>query len=132
MTDERMEKVLAMFEEPNFAHVATVNADGSPQVSPVWVDVEDGLIRVNTARGRVKDRNMTRDPRVALSITDRDDPYRRASVQGRVAEVTEEGAVEHIDLLSEKYDGVRPYPGLTPGMVRVIYKIRPERVAGKV
>ena len=132
MTDERMEKVLAMFEEPNFAHLATVNADGSPQVSPVWVDVEDGLIRVNTARGRVKDRNMTRDPRVALSITDREDPYRRGSVQGRVEEVTEEGAVEHIDLLSEKYDGVRPYPSLTPGMVRVIYKIRPERVAGKV
>ena len=123
-------KALALFEGPNFAHLATVNADGSPQVSPVWVDVEDGLIRVNTARGRVKDRNMTRDPRVALSITDLDDPYIRAYVQGEVAEVTEEGAVEHIDDLSEKYDGVRPYPRLEPGMVRVIYKIRPTKVAG--
>ena len=123
-------KARALFEGPNFAHLATVNADGSPQVSPVWVDVEDGLIRVNTARGRVKDRNMTRDPRVALSITDLDDPYIRAYVQGEVAEVTEEGAVEHIDDLSEKYDGVRPYPRLEPGMVRVIYKIRPTKVAG--
>ena len=132
MAETLEEKVLALFEGPNFAHLATVNADGSPQVSPVWVDVEGELIRVNTARGRLKDRNMTRDPRVALSITHRDDPYVRASVRGRVVEVTEEGAVEHIDLLSEKYDGVRPYPSLTPGMVRVIYKIRPERVAGKV
>lgn len=123
-------KARALFEGPNFAHLATVNADGSPQVSPVWVDVEDGLIRVNTARGRVKDRNMTRDPRVALSITDLDDPYIRAYVQGEVAEATEEGAVEHIDDLSEKYDGVRPYPRLEPGMVRVIYKIRPTKVAG--
>jgi len=123
-------KARALFEGPNFAHLATVNADGSPQVSPVWVDVENGLIRVNTARGRVKDRNMTRDPRVALSITDLDDPYIRAYVQGEVAEATEEGAVEHIDDLSEKYDGVRPYPRLEPGMVRVIYKIRPTKVAG--
>ena len=120
-----------LFEGANFAHLATINADGSPQVSPVWVDVEDGLIRVNTARGRVKDRNMTRDPRVALSVVDQDDPYVRAYVQGTVVEVTEEGAEEHIHDLNEKYHGTRPYPSLTPGMVRVIYKIRPERVAVK-
>lgn len=123
-------KVRELFEAANYAHLATINEDGSPQVSPVWQDVEDGLIRINTARGRVKDRNMTRDPRVALSITDRDDPYTRAYVQGEVVEATEEGAVEHIDALSQKYDGVTPYPALTPGMVRVIYKIRPTKVAG--
>lgn len=132
MAETLEERALRLFQEPNFAHLATVNPDGSPQVSPVWVDVRDGLIQVNTARGRIKDRNMTRDPRVALSITDRNDPYVRASVRGRVVEVTEEGAVDHIHDLSEKYDGVRPYPSLRPGMVRVIYRIRPERVAGKV
>ena len=121
-------KALELFEGPNFAHLATVNPDGSPQVSPVWVHARDGLIEVNTSRGRVKDRNMSRSPRVALSITDAKDPYVRASVQGEVVEATEEGAVEHIDFLSEKYDGVTPYPRLTPGMVRVIYRIRPVRV----
>lgn len=119
---------LELFEGPNFAHLATVNPDGSPQVSPVWVHARDGLIEVNTVRGRVKDRNMTSEPRVALSITDAKDPYIRASVQGEVVGSTEEGAVEHIDFLSEKYDGVTPYPRLTPGMVRVIYRIRPRRV----
>lgn len=124
--------VRELFEKRNFAHLATINPDGSPQVSPVWVDLEDGLIRINTARGRVKDRNMTRDPRVALSIVDQEDPYVRAYVQGTVAEATEEGAEEHIHDLNEKYHGTRPYPALTPGMVRVIYKIRPERVGSQV
>lgn len=122
------DKALELFEGRNFAHLATINADGSPQVSPVWVHARDGLIEVNTSRGRVKDRNMSRDPRVALSITDAHDPYVRASVQGEVVEQTEEGSVEHIDFLSEKYDGVTPYPKLTPGMVRVVYRIRPRRV----
>lgn len=121
-------KALELFEGRNFAHLATINTDGSPQVSPVWVHTRDGLIEVNTVRGRVKDRNMSKDPRVALSITDASDPYVRVSVQGEVVEHTEEGAVEHIDLLSEKYDGVTPYPKLTPEMVRVIYRIRPDRV----
>lgn len=121
-------KALELFEGRNFAHLATINPDGSPQVSPVWVHARDGLIEVNTSRGRVKDRNMTKDPRVALSITEADDPYVRVSVQGEVVEQTEEGAVEHIDFLSEKYDGVTPYPNLTPGMVRVIYRIRPGRI----
>jgi PPOX class probable F420-dependent enzyme len=121
-------KALELFEGPNFAHLATVNPDGSPQVSPVWVHVRDGLIEVNTSRGRMKDRNMSKESRVALSITDASDPYVRASVQGEVVEQTEEGAVEHIDFLSEKYNGVTPYPNLTPGMVRVIYRIRPRKV----
>lgn len=131
MSDAFQGTARELFEGRNFAHLATINPDGSPQVSPVWVDVEDGLIRVNTARGRVKDRNMTREPRVALSIVDQDDPYVRASVQGRVVEITEEGAEEHIHDLNEKYHGTRPYPALTPGMVRVTYSIEPERVTVK-
>lgn len=120
-----------LFEEPNVGHLATLNPDGSPQVSPVWVDVDDGLILVNTARGRIKDRNTARDPRVAISIHDRRDPLRRVSVQGRVVERTEEGAVEHIHALSRKYWG-REYDRLTPGMVRLILKIQPDRISGKL
>ena len=121
-----------LFERPNFAHLATVNADGSPQVSPVWVDLVGDRIRVNTAVGRVKDRNVRRDPRVALSLHDQGDPYTRVSVQGRVVEITEEGADAHIDELSQKYDGVTPYPGRTPGMRRLILLIEPERVTSRL
>lgn len=118
-----------LFEKPNIAHLATVSPRGWPQVSPVWVDLEGDLIRVNSARGRVKVANMERDPRVALSVADAEDPYRKVVVQGRVVEVTEEGALEHIDLLARKYLGRERYPWLQPGMVRVLFRIRPERVA---
>lgn len=121
-----------LFEKPNFAHLATLNADGSPQVSPVWVDVEEGLILVNTTRGRIKERNVARDPRVAISIFDMDDPYQRVLIQGRIVETTEEGAVEHIHALAKKYMGVDEYPKLTPDMTRLILKIEPERVTSQV
>jgi len=112
----------------NRAHLATVNPDGSPQVSPVWVDVEGDLIRVNSARGRVKVRNVERDPRVGVAVTADDDPLRRVLVQGDVVNVTEEGARDHIDELARRYDGTDGYLGMTPGMVRVIIEIRPRRV----
>lgn len=116
-----------LFEAPNIGHLATLNADGSPQLSPVWVDLEGDLLRVNSSRGRVKVRNVERDPRVAVSVFDRDDPEVRVLVQGRVVEITEEGAVQHIHALSRRHDGV-DFP-LTPEMTRVILKIRPERVS---
>ena len=111
----------------NRAHLATLNPDGSPQVSPVWVDAEGDLIRVNTARGRVKERNVRRDPRVAVSVTADDDPLRRVMVQGEVVNLTEEGAVDHIHALARRYDGT-DYRGLSPEMTRVIIEIRPRRV----
>lgn len=117
------------FEKPNFAHLATVMLDGRPQVTPVWVDLEDGLIRVNSARGRVKDRNMRRDPRVCISVHDQEDPYQRIVVFGRVEEITEEGAREHIDALARKYVGAERYEWSPPGEVRVMYRIRPYRFA---
>lgn len=108
-----------------FAHLATVNADGSPQVTPVWFDEEGHHLRVNSAVGRLKDRNMRRDPRVSLSILDPDNPYRYLEVRGRVVEITETGAVSHIDALARKYMGVDTYPFHQPGVKRVIYKIEP-------
>jgi PPOX class probable F420-dependent enzyme len=112
-----------------FAHLATLMPDGSPQVTPVWFDWDGETVRVNSARGRQKDRNMRRVARVALSIQDPDNPYRYLALRGVVTEVTEEGADAHIDSLAKKYLGVDSYPYRQPGEVRVIYKIRPERVS---
>ncbi len=110
------------------AYLATLMADGTPQVTPVWFDTEADLIRVNTARGRTKDRNMTARPSVALAIADPKDPYRYLQVRGTVVEAREEGAAEHIDKLAGKYTGDPHYRWATPGMIRVIYYIRPDSV----
>ena len=114
-----------------FAHLATINPKGGPQVTPVWFDFDGHYIRINSARGRVKDRNMRRDPRVALSILDPDNPYRYVTIGGRVVKITEEGAVDHINALAKKYRGVDSYRGGRPGEVRVMYLIEPRRVAGQ-
>lgn len=111
-----------------FASLATVGADGAPQVTPVWFDYDGGLIRFNTARGRVKDRNLASRPIVALAIVDPDNPYRYLQVRGPIVEVTETGADAHIDSLAKKYLGQDRYPHRRPGEVRVIYTVRPDRV----
>ena len=103
------------------AHLATIMKDGSPQVTPVWFDYTDGRIRVNTAKGRVKARNMAEGARVALSIVDPDNAYRYLQVRGKIARVTEEGAGAHIDSLAKKYLGKDVYPWHNPKDVRVIY-----------
>jgi PPOX class probable F420-dependent enzyme len=102
--------------------------DGSPQVTPVWVDVDEKFILVNTAEGRQKPKNIRRDPRVAIDVVSRDDPYRMVTVRGRVVEVTSEGADAHIDKLAKKYLGQDKYPFRAPGERRVIFKIEPEYV----
>ncbi len=122
------EGVKKLFLEPNFAHLATLMADGSPQVTPVWVDLEDGRILVNTAEGRAKPRNVRRDPRVAISITKQDNPYASAFIRGRVVEMRHEGADELIDKLAKKYLGQDRYPWRQPGEQRVIMVIEPEHV----
>ena len=111
-----------------FANLATVNADGTPQVTPVWFDWDGSRLRINTAKGRVKDKNLRRTPIVALTIIDPDNPYRYVQVKGRVANVTESGADAHIDSLSKKYTGQDRYAKRTPGEVRVIFTITPDRV----
>jgi PPOX class probable F420-dependent enzyme len=118
-----------LFTKVAFAHLATLMADGSPHVTPVWVDYDGANVRVNSAKGRVKDKNMRRDKRVALSIQDPDDPYRYLAIRGEVAEITENGADVHIDALAKKYLGKERYPFRSPGEVRVIYKIRAERIS---
>lgn len=115
-----------LLDKKAIAHLATLMPDGRPQVTPVWCDFDGRHVRVNSAKGRAKDRNMRRDPRVSLSLCDPDNPYRYLEVQGRVAEVTEQGADGHIDALAKKYLGVDEYPHRRAGEVRVIYKIAPE------
>ena len=112
-----------------FAHLATTMGDGSPQVTPVWFDFDGSHVRVNSAKGRVKDKNMRRNAKVALSIQDPENPYRYLAVRGRVEEITEDGADAHIDSLSKKYLGKDSYPNRKAGEIRVIYRIRPERVS---
>ena len=114
-----------------FAHLATLMPDGTPQVTPVWFDYVDGAIRVNSARGRVKTRNMNEGATVALSILDPDNPYRYLQVRGRVRRVTEAGAAAHIDSLAKKYLGQDKYPFGRPGEVRVMFEIEPVRVSGQ-
>lgn len=114
-------------EKKSFAFLATLMDDGSPQVTPVWFDMADGLIRINTARGRVKDHNMTARPQVAISIIDPDDMYRYLQVRGEVVRAVEEGAREHIDWLSYKYTGVKTFQS-GQGETRVMYLIQPHSV----
>ena len=117
---------LDLFKKKSFAHLGTVMADGSPQVTPVWIDYDGTHVVLNTARGRTKDRNMEREARVAIEISDPDDPYRYLQIRGRVADITTDGAEEHINTLSHKYFG-RDY-NYRPGEVRVIYKITPDKL----
>ncbi len=122
------EEYLDLFEKRAFAHLATLMEDGSPQVTPVWIDFDGTYIMVNSARGRVKDRNMRRDPRVAIEIIDPDDPYRYFQVQGKVVDITEEGAADHIDKMAQKYMGKERYPYHRPDETRVLYKVLPEKI----
>lgn len=119
-----------LFEKPAFGSLATLMPDGSPQVTPIWVDREGEMVVFNSAKGRVKDRNVRRDPRVAITIQDPDNPYRYLEVRGRVVEITEQGADAHIDKLAKKYLGKDTYPFRQPGEVRVIYKVRVEHASG--
>jgi PPOX class probable F420-dependent enzyme len=114
-------------EKKAFANLATLNADGSPQVTPVWVDFDGTHVLVNTAKGRVKTKNLEREPRVALAISEPENPYRYLGIQGRVTEITESGADAHIDKMAHKYLG-KDYPFRAPGEVRVIVKIAPDKV----
>lgn len=124
LSDEQKE----FFRKPNFGHLATLEPDGAPQVTPVWIDVDDKHILINTAKGRKKVRNVERDPRVSVEVVQQDNPYSMLSVQGRVVGMTTEGADEHIDAMAKKYLGQDSYPFRQPGEERIILQIQPERV----
>jgi PPOX class probable F420-dependent enzyme len=120
------EKYLDLLRDKKaFANLATVMSDGSPQVTPIWFDYTDGKVRVNTARGRVKERNMKVGTKVALAIMDPDNPYRYLQLRGKVVRVTEDGADAHIDSLAKKYLGRDKYPFRAQNEVRVSYEIEP-------
>ncbi|UTF53326.1 PPOX class F420-dependent oxidoreductase [Natronosalvus rutilus] len=119
-----------LFERKTVAHLATIMPDGTPQVTPVWIDRDDdGYVIVNTARNRQKERNVRQNEKVGVSIPDPEDPYRYLSIRGEVEDVTADGAVEHIDKLTRRYFEREEYPhhGEEVGE-RVILRIRPDRV----
>lgn len=128
------EPIVKFFKGKNFAFLGTVNKDGSPQVTPIWIDLvenknnHEGLILVNTARDRIKQKNVSRDPRVSISIVDESNPYSMVTIKGRVIEQTTEGADEHIDDLARKYLNAEKYPAHSPTIKRVILKIKPEKI----
>lgn len=117
-----------LLEGKHFAHVATLMEDGSPQVSPVWIGIEGDLVVFNTAEGRLKPKNLRRDPRVAISVVNQENPYENLLIRGRVVEITAEGADEDIDALAKRYLDADSYPFRQPGEQRLIVRIEPERV----
>jgi PPOX class probable F420-dependent enzyme len=121
--------IKSLFENKNFAFVATSMKDGSPHVTPTWVDIEDSYILINTAMGRVKQKNVARDPRVSLSVADNNNPYHMVTVAGEIVEqITGEEAENHIDKLAKKYLNKDKYPGRAPGEKRILLKIKPKKV----
>ena len=127
MSEVIPEKYSDLFEKQAFGNLSTLMKDGSPQVTPVWVDFDGKHVRVNSAKGRVKDKNMRRNRKVAFSIQDPDNPYRFIAVRGEVVEITD-NADDHINSLAKKYINQDKYPYKQPNEVRVIYKIRPDHV----
>jgi PPOX class probable F420-dependent enzyme len=128
VADRLSPKARALIARPVLASLATVNPDGSPQVTPLWVEVEGDDLVFNTARGRKKARNLERDGRVAVTVVDPDDTYNVVAVEGTVTEVSTEGADAHIDALAKKYLGVDSYPMRTPDEVRLRVTVRTDRI----
>ena len=124
------EPQIELLTAPNYGNVATVRSDGSPHVTPVWVDWDGEYVIFNTAVGRAKEKHLRRDPRVAVEVFAQENPYSYVSIDG-TAELSEEGADAHIDKLAKKYLGQDQYPHRQPGERRIIVRIRPERVDGR-
>ena len=120
--------VSKIIEKNSFAFLATLMEDGSPHVSPVWIDIVDNIILINTAKGRIKQRNVSRDPRVSISLIDDENPSSMVTIRGKVIEQTSIGADEHIDKLAKKYLNTEKYPGHSPNLERVILRIKPEKI----
>jgi len=126
---ERMdEKAARLFTEKNLVFIATVMKDGSPQVSPVWANFEDGHVLVNTAKGRIKHKNVLRDPRVAISVVSKDNPLDMTAIRGVVKEIIPDYDYRHADKLTQQYMGRKHYPFKRDDEKRVILKISPDKV----
>ena len=125
---ELTEEQRKFLKEGHLAVVATLRDDGTPQLTPTWIDAEDGRVLFNTAEGRAKPKNLRRDPRVSICVVDRQNPYRWLSITG-TADLEHEGAEEHIDVLAHRYTGRETY-GVGTDEERVIVRVQPERVHG--
>ncbi len=123
---ESVKKVLA---DKAYGHVLTFNANGSPQLTMVWMDVEGDEVLFNTAEGRIKPRNLRRDPRVIISVQDRTEPQAYVVVYGK-ATITEAGADDHIDKLARRFLGAEKYPFRRPGEKRLIVRVKADRLGG--
>ena len=122
------DKIIKLFSEKNLVFIATVMKDGSPQLSPVWANYDDGFILVNTAEGRIKHKNILRDPRVAVSVTSNDNPLDMTTIRGTVIEIIPDYQYQHADKLTQQYMGRTNYPFKQPDEKRIIFKIKPEKV----
>lgn len=131
------EPIVKFFRGKNFGFLGTVNKDGSPQVTPTWIDIiekeenevgREEIILINTAMDRLKQKNVSKDPRVSISMVDEDNPYSMVTIKGRVVEQTTEGADEHIDKLAKRYLNADRYPAHSPSVKRIILKVKPEKI----
>ncbi len=122
-------QAISLLQGKNFASLATVMKDGSPQTSVIWVDTDGTHVVFNTAEGRLKTHNMRRDARVAVAVPNSENPYEQVLIRGRVVEMTHDGADAHIDAMAKKYLDQDSYPFRAPGEVRVLVKVLPERVS---
>ena len=129
------EPILRFFRGRNFAFLGTINKDGSPQVTPTWIDIienqnsqDKGLVLINTAKDRIKQKNVSRDPRVSISMVDESNPYSMVTIKGRVVEQTTQNADRNIDDLARKYLNAERYPSHSSSVKRIILKIKPEKI----
>jgi PPOX class probable F420-dependent enzyme len=129
MADVLSEKARALIARPVLASLATLNPDGSPQITPLWIDLDGDDVIFNTAQGRKKARNLERDARVAVTVIDPDDQYNVVAFQGTVTDVATDGADAHIDALAKKYLGVDSYPMRREGEVRLRITVRTDHIA---
>jgi PPOX class probable F420-dependent enzyme len=129
MADTLSPKARELIARPVLASLATLNPDGSPQITPLWIDLDGDNVVFNTAEGRVKARNLEQDARVGVSVIDPDDPYNVVALRGTVTGVTTDGADAHIDALAKKYLGVDSYPMRREGEVRIRVTVRTDRIA---
>ena len=120
--------LIELLEGKNFASFVTLLSDGSPHAAPTWIDHEGDIILVNTALGRLKEKNVRKDPRVAISIYDNENPYHMAAIRGKVIEITTEGAEDHVDKLAKRYIGMEKYPRRSADEKRVLIKIQAEKI----
>ena len=121
-------KVQRLFQQKNLIFISTINSDGSPQLTPVWGNYDDGYVLVSTAEGRLKHKNVLRDPRVSISVVDHDNPLNMTTIKGEVIEIIPDYDYIHTNKLTKQYMGIDEYPFKRPGEKRIIFKIKPVKI----